>query len=106
MEVGEVLRKAADYIDEHGWAQGHWDCETGCVCADGAIIQVAGEEHSSQATTAFDVASDVAKMRSSGTCYSIISWNDQPGRTKEEVTRLLRDAAQWYTNNKEKYSNA
>jgi hypothetical protein len=102
----DVLNAAADYIEQYGWTQdnyaegvmpGVWmldrvinyiKTEHPPVCVIGSVFAVA---HPQQAT-AFEHTL-ISKFYSR---YGIdpASWNDQGGRTKEEVVAALRELAE------------
>jgi hypothetical protein len=74
------LRLAADYLGEHGWAQGA-ELDDGRACLTGAIRYCApqtGDEYVIRAV-----------LRSRGTAES---WNDTETRTEADVAGLLRTA--------------
>ena len=93
--VSQILNEAADLIERTGWCQGHYaltsdgksvgakDVGAACFCCIGAIKAVSPTFKDSR--DAADVM--VAKVG------MIHVWNDQPGRTAEEVLESLRDAA-------------
>lgn len=80
---GEVLRRAADYIEQHGWCQNTMSTPSGRVCLVGALLAAAPDAGSAQVTRILDRLGP-----------GIVSWNDYVGRTKEEVTARLRSAAE------------
>ncbi len=81
-EVGERLLKAADYIEKHGWCQHILMDSKGRVCILGALGKVC----------VGDMTKENNRLREFvGPC--VASWNNKPGRTVEEVTALLRNAA-------------
>jgi hypothetical protein len=75
------LLDAAQYIREHGWCQRTIRDEEGRVCLIGALQSVEGWENSVAPTM----------LRRIISC--IPSWNNAPGRTKEEVIAALEGAA-------------
>lgn len=105
MDTPELLDKAADYIDTHGWNQGGYEnYETGEVCAAGAICKAF--ESSYAVTTnldeelvqsAFEAVDNqlegFSKLPYPLKHQNIASYNDTPGRTQGEVTDLLRTTA-------------
>ncbi len=81
--VARTLLDAADYIDDHGWCQGQsWDL-VGQVCAGWAIYR-SNRQFQLQAA---------ARLRGHLNISDIATWNDRPGRTRDEVTAALRAAA-------------
>lgn len=104
--VSQVLSGAADYIDKHGWVQGQMQDTKGRCCAVGAIAVAASEVSEENvwairsdaenrlARTLVDeetlsIAGDVL-----GRFDLIVRWNDESGRTKDEVVQALRQAAE------------
>lgn len=97
MTPQEILLKAADYYDRLGWCQKAMSIKDGRrssvrvweypdeVCLIGAIFYAAIEiKDANLALGAIEKA-----------CGSkAASWNDTPGRTKEEVVAKLREAAE------------
>jgi hypothetical protein len=82
--TAKILNKAADLIDLHGWCQGEMQSNQGCYCVLGAINAVTR-------TPLRDPARDAVREEIFGA--SISSWNDQKGRTVDQVTTTLRNAA-------------
>lgn len=99
------LRNAADVIERDGWHQGAYfqpedgNGSGGCrVCASGAINTavhgfawppIFDTSERERADAAWYAASTFAD----GPWGSIVLWNDEPGRTAEEVIAALRGAA-------------
>ncbi|MFN0145341.1 MAG: hypothetical protein ACKVT1_02430 [Dehalococcoidia bacterium] len=85
LEAAAALEKGADYIEEHGWRQGEYGMHGGPVCLDGALdITSAGD----------DIVADRAALAVDGWLYRRrFEWNDDPGRTKEQVTEAMRAVA-------------
>jgi hypothetical protein len=97
--VADVLVRAADLLEEHGWVQGRIGALGEGFCAVGATEQAArdlGVPSSTNAVvgltyfvgTPFDAEVENLAMR-----FLNGAWNDRPGRTKAEVVARLRDAA-------------
>ena len=82
------LRAARAYLVEHGWCQNESMNDKGQVCIDGAMQYSIG-----------DTCSDVTGARYAATADSVyhalnyvggyINWNDQEGRTQDEVLALF-----------------
>lgn len=109
MKTSEVLNLAADAIERRGWAQGGdnpgavmepWgDTEPDApVCLEGGIMAAMGVGIESRKQEWFDSCPAYRAMRE----YlrpqlrhypRLYMWNDQDGRTKEEVIEALRAAA-------------
>jgi hypothetical protein len=83
--VAEKLRAAADLLATNGWIQGAPSDKHDRYCMTGAINVVTDDA---------DVYEDAteAVLDRLGT-PSIIWWNDQPGRTAEQVIAALRETA-------------
>jgi hypothetical protein len=96
LKPSEVLDKAADYIDEHGWCQKAMVDNDGRVCAIGAIRAAVCMEEGvmmpwvSTGHQALTAATHLAEAAYDGLDY----WNDAEGRTQFDVTNLLRKAAE------------
>lgn len=93
MSAGQqVLLDAADLIEEKGWIQGaNWRPGLG-YCVFGAINKV------TQNDLAFSdavgrVLTEIGRLNQPWT-GGIARWNDEPGRTKDEVLAALRKAAE------------
>jgi hypothetical protein len=107
-EAQELLRKAADYMAEHGHTKGAFvDEGTGRVCADGAI-QAAGDwvsingisvMESARRLLANQVREDlgrdpVSDPVSAGVVQEVIwDYNDRDETTAEDVILALKRAA-------------
>lgn len=99
----EVLAKAAEYIGEHGWCQGRSMDEEGRVCAMGAINAVLPIPHDIRdlhAEARYLLAAAVARClltkyidNAPGRELTVISWNDDPSRTAEDVILAMKRAA-------------
>lgn len=102
MTPSEILLKAADLIEQKGWTQGAYarsgefevsslHREATCYCTIGAIICATGEARMLGRGV---VDGTKARLFAMIGDHDIVSWNDTPGRTKEEVVEALRRAAQ------------
>ena len=91
MSPAEVLRKAAGHIERRGWCQRRLIDECGHICLAQGLAMAFADCVESQPwmkarlllKEALGVPSDM------GLAY----WNDQPGRTAEEVIAKLREVA-------------
>jgi len=98
MNAQEILNSAADLLEKDGWCQGYPNNALGQRCALGAIWDV--EHYGPEAGQAEDLVRQlITKKRYGGTVsatypLAISTWNDQPGRTAQEVIAVLREAAQ------------
>lgn len=85
MKTSEVLDRAADLIEERGWARpGDW---SSTLCASNAIVRASGETYA----PAHDAL--VLYLGGDGHVHGIFAWNDAPGRTAAEVIEVLRACA-------------
>lgn len=86
---GEVLRRAADIIERRGWCQNDYQ-DGAAVCILGALrLAITGntDNHS-------DRVHNPAERLAKNLGQAPWVWNDEPGRTKEEVIAALRSAAE------------
>lgn len=96
MTPSQVLRRAADYIEEHGWAQDTEVSHFGEVCTIAAMDVVC--LHSCLLGLSLGgrlcvrcVAGD--ELRRATGDDDLARWNDTPGRTASEVISTLRRVA-------------
>ncbi len=102
-EVGQVMWKAADYLETHRWGQEDFVLANGAVCLMGALIKVeSGEVHSANkenydpeytcpiAKMAMDRIANHLHVQGMG---NVFEWNDDDNRKKSEVIAVLRKAA-------------
>lgn len=88
-EVARVLQDAAEVLEKEGWTQDNYKDQYG-YCALGSINMALGvaatamDSHQHLATAALE---DVI-----GTPF-VATWNDSPGRTKDEVLDAFHAAA-------------
>jgi hypothetical protein len=113
---GALLTRAADILDQRGWFQGSYFNDTGCVCVLGAIHAAVAEAAGQDVTEdllkfprlpltqdmqplvqsynhAVRALNDEVPFGNVLAC-AIPDWNDENGRTKEEVQAMLRRAAE------------
>jgi hypothetical protein len=76
-----VLLAAADLIEQKGWTQRAYKDENG-YCIVGALLEINGRGWNQ---AIFEISGHLHQQTS--------SWNDAPGRTKEEVVRTMREVA-------------
>lgn len=109
-----ILLKAAEVIETRGWHRGdffdqqaHFDrllpIEQCGVCVRGALNVAAGFDPIGSDYGHEDARDDVLdalafhlgyeEERDVSTAYFLATWNDSPRRTKEQVTKALRDCA-------------
>lgn len=109
-QVAAALRRAADLIEEHGWTQGDYfrtrdgepfegldEWEFGCsMCALGAL-RVADarddEDRFEEAVAALTRGLEATPGIELFEGAEIACWNDEPGRTAEEVVAQMRATA-------------
>lgn len=102
-----LLLRAADYIESHGWAQNSVCTETGAVCLRGAILAAQGM-HMKQSHVWWGDASIVAQHASHAVAQYLtrtgrvnstargdeeVLWNNARERTGEDVLNAMRAAA-------------
>lgn len=91
--IGSVINHAADLV-EQGWCQDRARREEGektCYCIVGALDAAS---RPGQAGDYFTAVFFVAERLSVKPCgLSLSTWNDAPGRTQDEVVKLLRSVA-------------
>lgn len=96
MQPSECLDKAADLLRNRGWIQGSYRNKHG-FCLVGSLIYVskyysgACDGTLSDAKTAHHLLEQYCTYGKNH--INPASWNDIPGRTKQEVLTLLRNAA-------------
>lgn len=97
-QVLPIIRAMREYIQEHGWLQGLTYGRNGAVCIFGAYNIVAKSPCSAQLErevfslirNTLDVNEPTNNLPTSKTTtFGIVTWNDQNGRTKDDVIRLL-----------------
>lgn len=114
MTKADVLREAADLLEEHGWCQrayartpsgdaitdpvvdGRWDEPVAGYCLMGAVVAVSGDMD--LLDNVYDdyfaeVAQEIDCDCWSGYHDRVTDWNDEKGRTRDDVTGLLRRVA-------------
>lgn len=83
-----ILRQAADIIRARGWAQRDYTADNGSVCILQAIHTVTGGTGAAS-EGALDVLRDRIRREFGEDASSVPVWNDRPGRTVEDVLRIL-----------------
>lgn len=79
--VHRILARTADVIRERGWVQCAWTGEDGSVC-----MMMAVSIADTDGNVFIDAHEELARRTSP---LGPTSWNDAPGRTREEVLALL-----------------
>lgn len=101
----QILDKAGDLISQPGaWHQGAWfdtnsyralKGDYKCMCAQGALILAAGSAAISICSSAWARCwTPHYFLEQAVGAISVADWNDEDGRTQEEVVRAFRDAAE------------
>ncbi len=103
-EVGQIMWKAADYLETHKWGKGDFILANGAVCLMGALMKIEtgnvysyyknSVKHEGNMCPIADMAiiriQEYLKLTHQGDVYE---WNDDDNRRKSEVIAVLRDAA-------------
>lgn len=109
--VADVLNYAANLVAEPGgWMQGGFannakglgvdaaDAEATCFCAVGAVIAARARLEAHNLDTTTDLVFYARRVAQPGVADHLLDplseWNDNPGRTQDEVVALLRKAAE------------
>lgn len=93
MNARELLAEAARLIERHGWIQRKYGKPETGFCMLGAVEEVwwsTGSENRTASLEELDRAYGLLKLRVPA---GPVIFNDAPGRTKEEVLAVLREAA-------------
>jgi hypothetical protein len=90
----QALLNAAQYIRDNGWCQHKLELPSGEVCAYGAMSRATYGKEAHTLSEAVGLFSkycvSAGLIQPNG---SFPTWNDTPGRTKEEVIEALEKAA-------------
>ena len=81
MTDNEICKTVAKYIREHGWCQGEYHATDGRVCLVGALDSCFSNDYTNGEYRAV--------QRKLGVAGPLSEWNDQEGRTVEEVLTIL-----------------
>lgn len=103
-EVGQLMLKAADYLETHRWGQGDLVLRNGAVCLIGSLHKAElGKVYSSAYIDWFDIDIEAKAPLTNAACIRIAKhlgidayvddWNDSHNRKKSEVIAALRGAA-------------
>ena len=99
MDTKEVISKALDVINERGWTQYSFHAEDGAMCISAALVEASYDFNINMFTNMekYDKARIVLEElinvnAKPGHEKGMISWNDTPGRTRDDVVRLLKEA--------------
>ena len=93
-----ILEKAAEVLETEGWSQGryvmHVSAWTNTYCAVGAIRRaVSGNIYLQMSQDLLWSATHTQNLLSSKLRQPITAWNDQSGRTADEVIDLMKETA-------------
>ena len=105
-DTAAVLRRAAGIVRERGWCRGTQQDELGRVCALGALnIALSGHVYSFRGPFRLDGWQPSNHPGMDAACHALYEaigddtfwciphWNNQPGRTADEVAQMLDRAA-------------
>ncbi|MFY2788494.1 DUF6197 family protein [Rhodococcus sp. MALMAid1271] len=114
MTLSEILNRAADLLADKGWNRGYYQSPEGCLCAVGAITLAAGGCFSYDEDGTPDdfqgpnddsrgiyAAMEAVEQAVSGSvgvdaARDLVTWNDDPDRTQQEVIDTFRSVAKEY----------
>jgi hypothetical protein len=98
-----ILEKAAEVLETEGWSQGRYvthadgnlfDSPSFTYCAVGAIRRaVSGNTYLQMSQDLLWAATHTSNLLSSKLRQPITAWNDQSGRTADEVIDLMKETA-------------
>src|SRR5689334_13188578 len=95
----KTLEDVAKFLETHNWGQGlYYNKDDDSYCLFGAMFAVTGWDYALKSTGRgpenYDVETYHALVKAlyekPHAPNSLMIWNDEPGRTKEEVIALLR----------------
>jgi hypothetical protein len=84
--VADKLRAAADLLAADGWIQGKLEDDQGRHCMTGALNAVTGDDQDVYFAVFRVVRDYLGGLR-------LTWWNDEAGRTAEQVVAVLRETA-------------
>jgi hypothetical protein len=85
-----VVRRAIRIIEARGWCQGEFNAQDGAHCAAGAILLAAAQEYADAQGVLRSINTHLVEER-----QTLITWNDQLVRTKDEVIGFLRSTLEY-----------
>ena len=92
--VADALDDAAGALEALGWCQGAFESVTGKRCALGAIEAACKQQGAGYVDAHLQMAAEHQLGTHIGIGHFCIpKWNDQPGRTEQQVLDALRAAA-------------
>lgn len=93
----DILYRAAEVLGEAGWCQGQARNREGQFCAIGAIreaaVEIVGTRDSWSETLAIGRMSERVRKEVGSPLYSIPRWNDEEGRSAEDVILAMKRTA-------------
>ncbi len=97
-EVADIVESAADLLERAGWIQDEDHIQGMGYCMVGALRQCLTEHYTRcedqyPAPIWENVIGEVRAHMGTGTPAQIAAWNDEYGRTKQEVLDKLRSIA-------------
>jgi hypothetical protein len=99
-DIANILECAAELIETKGWTQGSYardangeavdllDKNAECFCIIGALSHVSWGYDFNIRCKAYQFATNILHDK------SLLPWNDDPARTKEEVITFLKSASE------------
>ncbi len=103
--AADILERAADLLDREGWTQGISMNRHGARCMSRALFDAGRGHLLAKVEPDTTPAPSLEAFRACEQEISLddrpgllVSWNDAPGRTKEEVTTALRNAVTYLAN--------
>lgn len=89
--VEQVINRAHELISEHGWTQNIARNAEGSLCLAFAIHESVREFCQTNDFDLIDETKKFVKAKCGLPPYGdLVAWNDQSGRTKEEVLEVLK----------------
>jgi hypothetical protein len=88
----QVIARARELIEERGWAQKKGKNAAGCMCIAYAVSEAAGYTYSDRIASANlyeNSMTIIANKIGLRAWYDVITWNDAPGRTREDILEAL-----------------
>ncbi len=89
----QLLLDSADLLERRGWCQQHLIDVRGRMCAIGAMTAAWNPVHN----WSMDVVTE-AQSRLQSLVGSVVEWNDEYGRTEDQVVDMLRYVANYVAN--------
>lgn len=91
-EPAKLLLRAADVIEAQGWCQKFVGSRDGKVCLEGALMVAYGKSPT-ELIEASRVPMEASRRVRRAVGTDAFRWNDEKGRTKDEVVAKLRAVA-------------